>query len=622
MTSNLLKNNEKLMTEYNFDKNNNLNLDALTLGSDKKIWWICKNKHEWEASIGSRYRTGCGCPYCSNKKVLEGYNDLTTTNPSIAKEWNFKRNSLLPTEIQSGSNKKVWWICPKGHEYEASVVNRTKLNGTGCPYCSNQKILKGYNDLATLRPELLKEWNYKKNIISPSEIGVNSSKKIWWICSNGHEWQAVVYSRLSGTSCPYCNNRKVMKGYNELKSKYPYIAKEWDYNKNGDLTPSDVFGGSNKKIWWICPKGHSYQQTPNNRISGHGCPVCIKERVTSFQEKIVYYYIKKYFPDSKDNYKLKNYGKRELDIFIPSIKVAIEYDGGYYHTSTKSDIEKDKLCEMLGIKLYRIRDIKCSKINSTSICFYRKDKTDKDLEQIIFKILNDLNVQNIKVNIESDIEDIYSKLDFMEKEKSLSIIKPELLKEWNYNKNGKLTPESISPSSSKKVWWICSKGHEWQTSPNKRSNGSGCPYCSNNKILKGYNDLETTCPKLVKEWNYKRNNLSPSEVMSGSNKKVWWVCPKGHEYEASILNRTKNNGTKCPICCNQKVLKGYNDLETLNPNLAVEFDVSKNNGKTASDFVLNSGKKVWWKCKNCNFEWEATIVSRNHGYHKCPKCKN
>ena len=125
-----------------------------------------------------------------------------------------------------------------------------------------------------------------------------------------------------------------------------------------------------------------------------------------------------------------------------------------------------------------------------------------------------------------------------------------------------------------------------------------------------------------KEWNYKRNNLSPSEVMSGSNKKVWWVCPKGHEYEASILNRTKNNGTKCPICCNQKVLKGYNDLETLNPNLAVEFDVSKNNGKTASDFVLNSGKKVWWKCKNCNFEWEATIVSRNHGYHKCPKCKN
>ena len=86
MYNNLLKNNKKLMTEYNFDKNNNLNLDTLTLGSDKKIWWICKNKHEWEASIGSRYRTGCSCPYCSNKKVLEGYNDLTTTNPSIAKE--------------------------------------------------------------------------------------------------------------------------------------------------------------------------------------------------------------------------------------------------------------------------------------------------------------------------------------------------------------------------------------------------------------------------------------------------------------------------------------------------------------------------------------------------------
>ena len=144
-------------------------------------------------------------------------------------------------------------------------------------------------------------------------------------------------------------------------------------------------------------------------------------------------------------------------------------------------------------------------MNSSSICFYRKDKTEKDLEKIITELLSNLNIENEKIDIKEDLYDIYSKIEFMEKEKSLAKTKPELLKEWNYEKNGNLTPESIAPSSSKKVWWICSKGHEWQATPNKRSKGSGCPYCSNNKIMKGYNDLETTNPSVLKEWNYKNN---------------------------------------------------------------------------------------------------------------------
>ena len=132
----------------------------------------------------------------------------------------------------------------------------------------------------------MKEWNYKKNIISPSEIGVNSSKKIWWICSNGHEWQAVIYSRLSGTSCPYCNNRKIMKGYNELKSKYPYIAKEWDYNKN-TLEPQSIPPQTGRKVWWICKKcGHSWKASVQSRTkNGTGCPKCGKEKARETTEK-------------------------------------------------------------------------------------------------------------------------------------------------------------------------------------------------------------------------------------------------------------------------------------------------------------------------------------------------
>ena len=77
------------MKEYNYEKNKQFDLDTLKLGSDKKIWWKCEKGHEWEASIGSRYRANAACPYCTNRKVLKGYNDLKTVKPVISTEWNF-----------------------------------------------------------------------------------------------------------------------------------------------------------------------------------------------------------------------------------------------------------------------------------------------------------------------------------------------------------------------------------------------------------------------------------------------------------------------------------------------------------------------------------------------------
>ena len=481
--SNYLKENKKLMNEYNYERNKELNLDDLTLGSDRKIWWICSKGHEWEATIGSRYRQNVGCPICSNNKVLEGYNDLLSQRPDIAKEWNYEKNQIKPNEVVYGSNKKMWWNCKFGHEWETTIINRTKKNGTGCPFCSNQKILVGYNDLATENPNLAKEWNYKKNKINPSDVGAKSQKNVWWICPKGHEWQQVIEVRNRGTGCPYCNGKRISTGENDLLTKYPKIAKEWDYLKN-KVNPNKIFPSTNKLFWWICPKGHSYKQTPGNRIQNHGCPICNKEKVTSFQEKIVFYYIKKYFKDTIDNYRIKELGKRELDIFIPSKRVGIEYDGGYFHNNPKKDIEKDKVCNKLGIKLYRIRDSKCEKINSTSICYYRKDKSNKDLKIIIEKILDNLGVKNPNINIDIDLEKIYSEVEYNAKKESLVSLYPEIAKEWNYEKNGNLNPEQISPKSSKKVWWKCSKcGREWLADPNHRTQGKGCMECGkkNNK---------------------------------------------------------------------------------------------------------------------------------------------
>ena len=103
--SNLLKDNIELMKEYNNEKNHDIDLNNITLGSNKKIWWKCSKGHEWEASIYSRKNNKC--PICSNKMILVGINDLATVNPELAKEWNYEKNGeLKPTMVTRGSQKK------------------------------------------------------------------------------------------------------------------------------------------------------------------------------------------------------------------------------------------------------------------------------------------------------------------------------------------------------------------------------------------------------------------------------------------------------------------------------------------------------------------------------------
>ena len=136
-------------------------------------------------------------------------------------------------------------------------------------------------------------------------------------------------------------------------------------------------------------------------------------------------------------------------------------------------------------------------------------------------------------------------------ENDLQTVNPTLVKEWNFERNNGLTPMDVLPNSNKKVWWKCSKGHEWQTTIANRNNGSRCPYCSGRYAVKGTNDLQTVNPTLAQEWNYEKNiGLSPMDVTPNSNKKVWWKCSKGHEWQATINNRNKGRG--CPQCSKEK----------------------------------------------------------------------
>ena len=287
--------------------------------------WRCARGHEWRARASNRAGASkTGCPFCSNRRVLKGFNDLLTTHPEIAAEadgWNpdsltagshqkrqwrctdghtyittpYNRvkgsqchictgqkpnigiNDLAtthpnllheivdgnPNEVTAGSNRKFTWKCNRGHSYVTSPKQRT--SGRGCSVCAGKVVLSGFNDLATVNPVLALQadgWD-------PRTIAANSEMRKPWRGACGHVWTAQIGNRNKGAGCPICGGKQILVGFNDLLSTHPEIAMEadgWD--------PRTVMAGSNKKVKWKCSNEHSWQATLNDRSRGSGCPTC------------------------------------------------------------------------------------------------------------------------------------------------------------------------------------------------------------------------------------------------------------------------------------------------------------------------------------------------------------
>ena len=620
-----------LVNEWNEARNRDVKPADVLAGSNQRVWWKCSVcGYEWQATIHSR-SNGNGCPLCANKAVIEGVNDLATKRPDLTEEWLYSKNTVLPSEVTTGSGKKVWWQCGTcGHEWLATIASRT--NGAGCPMCasrlqtsfpeqaiyyyikqhypdaknrytelfgntgmeldifipslkfaieydgvawhnsktSSKREQKKYSccqeqgvtlcrvkeqrdgqedtseqrvadytifcnnhpkskeldeiinkiadllsinvdantdrDSATIReqyyrqleesslnktnPELAQEWDYEKNgRILPSMIAAGSQYAVWWKCSLGHNWKVSPANRIYANSgCPQCSNKKVLRGFNDLATTNPEILEAWDYERNENLAPDEITSGNSKRgVWWICKNGHHFKTSVYDylRLSNDRCPICTGKQVLA----------------------------------------------GY----------------------------------------------------------NDL-----------------------------ATVSPELACEWNYDKNV-ILPSEVTKGSNKKVWWKCSLGHEWQAYISNRAlQGTGCPYCASKRIIAGFNDLQTQYPALVEEWDNEKNIIGPSEISSGSGRKIWWKCRTcGYGWAASPADRIHGKG--CPACAHLVVNPGVTDFETLYPDEAKWWDYSKNGDLLPSMVGPHSDKKVWWKCdKGHEFNRAVKYASRGHG---CPLCK-
>lgn len=275
MSNSLAAMRPELVREWS-DKNLPLTPDKITYGSNKIVWWKAACGHEWQTSVKARSK-GENCPICSGARVIAGINDLVTLKPELAQEWSDK-NEIKPTEVSVASHKKVIWRCSLGHEWEASVKSRT-VNGTGCPYCSHNKVLEGFNDLTSQMPEIAAEWSEKNYPLLPTMVTPFANRKVWWKCSKGHEWHTLISTRSGGSKCPYCSGIILMKGFNDFATTQPQLAEEWS-DRNLPLTPDMINEKSRKNLWWKCKTcGNEWKSVVYARIKGTVCPVCADRAV-------------------------------------------------------------------------------------------------------------------------------------------------------------------------------------------------------------------------------------------------------------------------------------------------------------------------------------------------------
>ncbi len=206
-------------------------------------------------------------------------NSMASEFPELLNEWDYERNKCNPCDFSKGSKQKVYWVCSKGHKWKTHIYVRT--SGHGCPYCSGKRLCKE-NSLGTKSPSLLNEWHPIKNLpLTPFNVPCHTSKKVWWQCCNGHEWEASINNRYNReTKCPCCSGKKLCKE-SSLGVKSPDLLKEWHPTKNLPLTPFEVPCQTSKKVWWICHNGHEWEASINNRFNGTGCPCCVHRKVST-----------------------------------------------------------------------------------------------------------------------------------------------------------------------------------------------------------------------------------------------------------------------------------------------------------------------------------------------------
>lgn len=270
------------------------------------------------------------------------------------------------------------------------------------------------------RDELLREWDTEKNRpLTPIGISAGSHRPVWWRCEKGHSWRAQINTRAAGCGCPVCAGRVILPDENSLAARYPALAAEWDAEKNAPLLPTRVAPGTMRKVWWRCPKGHSYCAAISSRAGRNtGCPICAGQKVMQGENDLASQY-----PRLAAQWDREKNGALTPETVTPNSNRRVWWRCEKGHSYS-------------AVIAYRVRSG-----SECPICTNRK----------VLPGFNDLAAKE-----------------------------PVIASQWHPTLNGSLTPQQVTPGSSRRVWWRCEKGHAWRAVISSRTGKQrcGCPVCA------------------------------------------------------------------------------------------------------------------------------------------------
>lgn len=522
--------------------------------------------------------------------VRQGENDLATLNPELVLEW-ADSNDRRPDEIAAGSHYNAWWKCSRCRwEWQAPVNMRSKAHH-GCPACASKvkpktkdfegktvpQAFEPAQPLPISRPDVMQYWDYDGNTgIDPMDLYCDSQRVVSWLCPVcGHKWRAKIYGKCRNGKCSSCVHRKrtLEKAKHDgirILSELPEIAAMWS-DKNR-LRPSDFTVASHTVAWWRCPDcGTEWQGEIRNRVEGGSkCPLCHPTQ--------------------------KNVRKGENTVDVTDPKDVADWDYESNDPLTPADVTRSYarkvwwICSSCG---YRYKE-------SVSIHIHKFEKCPC--------------CSNYKV--------VAGKND-------LATLRPDLAAEWDHEANGDLTPSDVTAVSNTMVHWVCSRcGEKWIATPGSRNGDTesytSCRVCRNHKTKVGWNDLATTNPELIEEWDREANDLEgwkPTEVRANQPIKAHWICKKcGYKWPAAISNRA-GGGTGCPVCgmetLREKLRRRNVDMNNVGANSDLLSGLwSDKNELSPYDVSMGSSQLIWWKSEDCGHEWQATP----HQMAKRPLC--
>lgn len=403
MNNSLINYNPELAKEWHPTKNGELTPDKISYGSDKKVWWIGKCGHEWKTKVNLR-NNGSQCPYCSNHKLLVGFNDLNTTSTELSKLLYKKEYGYT---CMKSSTKKLLWKCDKCKSLYVRSVN-SQSKSKRCPYCSGTKVNSTNSILSNER--LINMWNFELNVdILIDEKSKNSTEKVFWKCEKNHAWEATIHSIRVGGGCPYCSNKKLLKGYNDMWTTNPELAKVLANPEDG----YKYMQSSAKKVDWKCIECNNIVKNKiinNVKKQGLNCENCSDG--ISFGEKIILN-ILKFCKIEFQREKTFNWSnKKRYDFYLPNENTIIEVHGGQHYfrenifpnTNIQEVMKNDRLKELTatnnGIKEYIVLDY-----SKTNFEEFKSEILNSKLKYILdMKIINwseilKLSSSSIKIKV-------------------------------------------------------------------------------------------------------------------------------------------------------------------------------------------------------------------------------